>query len=194
MDGQLDFGADDDRRAAAKFYAGRAREALRGGGRPHESRPCRWCGSTSGVLFEVSGQNSVYCGDCGKHSYNAPKTETGQRPRTVETLRPQIKPSQQARVLDRDHGRCVLCGATERLTIGHLLSLHDAFHLGATEAAVHDDANLAAMCEACNAGLGRHSVSPRTYAVIMWRLVQAEMARRTTERALPPPPVRPRPA
>ena len=80
-------------------------------------------------------------------------------------------------ILDRDHGRCVLCGSSDDLTIGHLLSVADGFALGALESELNDDANLAAMCEGCNAGLGARSVSARTYLVIMFRLVQAEIRR-----------------
>lgn len=170
--------ADGDlSRETARFHISRTRELLRDGGKPYTSRACRFCDSTDGILLERNGQNTVYCGKCGKHSYNAPKTETGQRPRTVQTVRKAIKPSQQARIFDRDQGRCILCGAKDRLTIGHLLSIDDAYEMGELGPELHDDANLAAMCEACNLGLGRHSISPRTYAVLMHRLVKAEIAR-----------------
>lgn len=71
------------------------------------------------------------------------------------------------------------CGSTDELTIGHWLSIEDGAELGATRVELNDDANLGAMCEACNLGLphGPNSVSPRTYAVIMYRLVQAEVSR-----------------
>jgi hypothetical protein len=61
--------------------------------------------------------------------------------------------------------------------MGHLLSVADGFALGALESELYDDANLAAMCEACNAGLGKRSMSPRTYRVILFRLIQAEIRR-----------------
>ena len=191
MDDQLPFREDeasdaDLSRETARFHLARARELLRAGGKPYAARPCRWCGSTDGILLENNGQNTVYCGECGKHSYNAPKTETGQRPRSVRTVRSRIKPSQQARIFDRDQGRCVLCGAREELTIGHLLSVEEAYEMGEVGPELHDDANLAAMCEACNLGLGRHSVSPRTYAVIMHRLVKTEIARRSGSLGSPP--------
>lgn len=181
MEDELGLGGDevtdsDLNRETARFHISRARELLRGGGEPYTSRPCRFCDSTNGILLERNGQNSVYCGDCGKHNYNAPKTETGQRPRTVRTVRRVIKPSQQARIFDRDQGRCILCGVEDRLTIGHLLSIDDAYKMGELGPELHDDANLAAMCEACNLGLGRHSISPRTYAVLMHRLVKAAIA------------------
>lgn len=60
------------------------------------------------------------------------------------------------------------------------MSIEDGARLGATEFELNSDSNLAAMCEACNLGLlhGPKSLTPRTYAVLMWRLVQAELARR----------------
>ena len=194
VDDQLEFGEDphedaDRESQAARFYLERAREKLPdGGGKPFVPRACKWCGSTNSTLREKNGQNTVYCDDCGRHYYNAPKVETGQRPRTVATVRASIKPLQQARILDRDQGRCVLCGTREHLTIGHLLSIEEAYRMGEVGPELHDDANLAAMCEACNLGLGRHSVSPRTYAVIMYRLVQAEVARGVRASSTPPGP------
>ena len=184
MADELDLWPDsgDERDLAdetVRFHLARARQLLERGGYPYVARPCRFCGSTDGILLERNGQNTVYCARCGKHSYNAPKTETGERPRTVSTVRERIKPSQQARIFDRDQGRCLLCGSREGLTIGHLLSIDDAVRLGGVGPELHDDANLAAMCEACNLGLGRRSVSPRTYAVLMHRLVLAEIARRS---------------
>lgn len=166
-------------REEARFYIEEAREKLAAaGGRSYRSkRACRRCGTTDGLLVEHHNHSSVACARCGSFLYNAPKAETGQAPRTARTLRREVRPAQQARVLDRDRGRCVLCGRDEDLTIGHLLSLDEGAALGATEPELYDDANLAAMCEACNSGLGRRSVSPPTYAAIMFRLVQAERRR-----------------
>jgi 5-methylcytosine-specific restriction endonuclease McrA len=153
-------------------------------GKPYTARhPCLKCGTTEARLVKRGNQNTVRCARCNRLLYNAPKVETGERPRTVKTLRTGIKPSQQARILDRDAGRCVLCGSYDELTIGHLLSIEDGLRLGATAAELNSDANLAAMCEACNLGLphGPSSINPRTYAVIMWRLAQMEMLRRYGE-------------
>lgn len=65
------------------------------------------------------------------------------------------------------------------LTIAHLLSIEDGLALGATVDELNSDANLAAMCEACNIGLlhGPKSITPRTFMVLIWRLVQAERHR-----------------
>jgi 5-methylcytosine-specific restriction endonuclease McrA len=141
--------------------------------------PCRSCDTTDALLVIRGNQAVVRCAQCHRHLYNAPKTETGARRRTVKTLRTTIRPAQQARILNRDRGRCILCGSTEELTIGHLLSIEDGARLGATEFELNSDANLAAMCEACNLGLlhSAKSVTPRTFAVLVWRLVQAELTR-----------------
>jgi 5-methylcytosine-specific restriction endonuclease McrA len=182
----LDFDATDHvaqpteiEREEAHFFLARMRESLeRAGSKTHDMRePCRFCDFPLGVLVERGNQNTVKCARCKRHSYNAPKTETGQVERTVRTVRAKMKPSQQARILDRDHGRCVLCGTNDDLTIGHLLSVAEGFSLGASDAELSDDANLAAMCEGCNAGLGARSVSSRTYLIITMRLVQAEIRR-----------------
>lgn len=149
--------------------------------RKHQARsPCPACGTTDAHLLVVGNQATVRCGSCKRFLYNAPLTETGQKPRTVRTLRRGIRPAQQARILNRDRGRCVLCGTAEELTIGHLLSVADGATLGATEHELNSDANLAAMCEGCNLGLlhAEGSVTPRTYAVLIWRLVQAEISRK----------------
>jgi hypothetical protein len=150
--------------------------------RAHQARaPCPRCGTTDARLEIRGNQATVRCAICARHLYNAPKTETGEAPRTVRTLRRSIRPAQQARILNRDRGRCVLCGVTEDLTIGHLLSIEDGLALGATFDELNSDANLAAMCEACNLGLrhGPRSITPRTFMVLIWRLVQAERFRLT---------------
>jgi hypothetical protein len=84
-------------------------------------QPCRFCGCTTGYREVRGGQNCVSCDKCRRHTYQAPETETGEAPRTVETVRRGIKPGQQARILDRDHGRCVLRGRGDQpLVIGHV--------------------------------------------------------------------------
>jgi hypothetical protein len=105
-------------RDGAKFHVDLSRVELKNTGRENFllREPCK-CGWTLGVLKLVKGQNTARCAKCKTFLYNAPKTETGHVERTVRTLRSTVKPSQQARILDRDHGRCVLCGTTEDLTI-----------------------------------------------------------------------------
>lgn len=138
--------------------------------------PCPTCYTTRALLIRSGNQDTVVCGTCRRHLYNAPRTETGLEPRTVTRLRANIAPGQQARILERDHGRCLLCGSPNDLTIGHLLSVADGYRVGATEQELRNDANLVAMCETCNAGLGAQSVSLRT-AVIWHHLLAAESAR-----------------
>jgi 5-methylcytosine-specific restriction endonuclease McrA len=171
-------------------------EGVVAAGTPTVARePCPECQTRDAILINISGQNTVRCKKCHRHLYNAPKTETGEVRRTVETVRKGIKPSQQARIFDRDQGRCIFCGRNENvgLTLGHLLSIEEGLSLGAMERELASDANLAVMCEACNLGLGRTSVYPRTYAVLMWRLVQAQMVHESIK--IPPtPPDRARPA
>ena len=180
-----DVGLGADERAALEreqrlFRIERLREAhglqTRAPSRPYVARqPCKSCGGTDARIRKVNGQNTVTCATCNLHIYNAPKHETGEAPRTVQTLRASVGPRRQALVLDLDGGRCVLCGSTESLTIGHLLSVADGGAVGLTKDEINSTANLAAMCETCNLGLGALSVSARTYArVVLGALVRAE--------------------
>lgn len=167
--------ADQLRRDEAGFYIGQMRGRL-GSAEAFTSRiPCPRCRTTAAWLTLSGGQNSVRCQGCGRFLYNAPKTETGERAETVATLRRGIKHGQQSRIFERDHGRCLLCGSREDLVLGHLLSVKDGLDLGVDAAHLTDDANLAAMCQPCNAGLHSRSVSLRTYVIFMWRLLQAEV-------------------
>ncbi len=161
----------------ARFHQDRARELL--GSKPYESRqPCPKCGGVDGLLTEVAGQNVVRCRSCRTYIYSAPKHETGQRPRTVTTARKDIKPAQQARILERDGAACVLCHRTEQLTMGHALSIKEAQELGEVGPFLNSDENLLTMCEACNIGLGGRSLLPRAYALIMLRLLKATTLQR----------------
>ncbi len=161
--------------ATADFHRDRAYEAL-GWRSYHSQRPCPKCGSYYGQLRENGGQNVVRCRHCKTHIYNAPRIETGQKPRTVATLRRGIKPSQQVRILERD-GSCVICGSRDNLTIGHALSIKDAQALGEVGPYLASDENLFAMCDACNSGLGGRSLVPKTYHLIVLRLIQARRQR-----------------
>lgn len=135
--------------------------------------PCKYCTHPTGRIETRNGQDCVLCLACGRHNYNAPRTETGREIRTLRT-RPNIKPSQRARILDRDGGRCIICHTTERsLDVGHLVSVDDGKTLGMTDAELYSDENLAAMCAPCNSGYGSLSVSPRIVAA----LIRARVAR-----------------
>jgi 5-methylcytosine-specific restriction endonuclease McrA len=124
-------------------------------------RPCPICAETAGRIETRNGQDCVYCLGCDRHQYNAPKTETGRAVRTVTTVHNGIKPKQRARVLERDNGRCCLCGSRDNLHVGHLLSVDDGLKQGMTEVDLNNDENLAAMCSECNLGLSSKPVSLR---------------------------------
>jgi len=131
--------------------------------------PCVECGATVGRIATKGGQDRVFC-ICGKHQYNAPKTETGREPRTVTTVHNGISPRQRARVLMRATGRCEICGARKDLHVGHLLSVEAGLRIGMTEAVLNADENLAAMCDECNLGIGKEPVPLRlAVAIVMNR-------------------------
>lgn len=139
--------------------------------------PCSRCGVVEGYVETRGGQDCVFCNDCGKHNYNAPKTETGREVRTLRT-RPDIKPGQRTRVLDRDNGTCILCHTTKRdLDVGHLVSVDEGRALGMTDAELFSDDNLAAMCSPCNSGYSSTSANPRVIAAaIRARIKRSEAA------------------
>lgn len=129
--------------------------------------PCQQCGSNRGSISMSNGQNVVRC-ECGRFQYNAPKVETGERPRSVATVHSGIKPKQRARILSRDGGACVMCHCSDRpLHVGHLLSVDAGLAIGLTEVELNDDANLAALCEDCNLGLGNKPIPLKIYAAIL---------------------------
>jgi hypothetical protein len=134
--------------------------------------PCAHCGCGKGIIHVRGGQNSVACLDCSRYAYNAPKTETGQRCRSVSTTRAGITPTVRAAVLARARGRCELCG-TDLLEVpgwhvAHLLPVEVAFGEGLPDEIINSAANLAAFCEECNLGY-KEIVDPVLWLVIMRR-------------------------
>lgn len=130
-------------------------------------RACPSCGHAFGRIENRSNQDCVFCSECDKFQYNAPKTETGREPRTVTTIHELVGPKHRARILVRDGFSCVLCHSRNKpLHVGHLLSvstaarLHESGWLSKpfTDEQINDDENLAAMCDECNWGLGRETV------------------------------------
>jgi len=173
--------AEDERQRGA-FMARRVQEELGGVVLITSSKgPCSDCGSAEAKLFpRLNWQAPVRCARCDKWLYFASKVETGEQPRTVQTVRRGLKPSQQARILERDQ-RCLLCGRTTEdvpLTVAHLVSVKDGLDAGLTDAEINDDANLAAMCESCNLGLSGRSVAPKTLVRHIAAAVRAQIARR----------------
>lgn len=133
-------------------------------------RPCTACGGSLGRIETRGMQDCVFC-RCGKFQYNAPRIETGREVRTVTTVHNGIKAGQRARILERDNGRCFLCGCRENLQVGHLLSVNEGLKMGLTEAQLNDDENLATQCAECNLGASDRPVSLRlAMAILIARL------------------------
>lgn len=129
-------------------------------------QPCTGCAGPYGRVEKRNGQSCVFCATpgCGRFAYNAPRTETGERQRSVTTVRDGVKPKTRARVLLRANSRCEICGGDARSTIlhvGHLISIEEGTKEGLTEDILNHQENLAAMCEECNLGLGDQSVPLR---------------------------------
>jgi hypothetical protein len=137
--------------------------------RTHTLRaPCRQCGGTVGRIYTKNNQNVVFCRDCGRYAgYNAPKTETGEAPRTLQTIR-HISPSQRTRILERALGRCELCASIELPTIAHFLSVKDGFDF-LTDAEINSDENLIVLCAECNSGQSHRTGPLRLLAAILHR-------------------------
>lgn len=121
--------------------------------------PCKFgCPTTKGHIVAVGLQDVVRCSLCNKAQYNAPRTETGRAPRTVQSTHEAIRPNQRARVLQRAHGRCEQCGSTELLHVGHTLSVADGHAQGLSDQEINSDDNLIALCAECNLGMGKRSM------------------------------------
>ena len=112
------------------------------------------CGSDSGSITERSGQDCVYCTGCGQWKYNAPRTETGRKKRSLAS-REGITPATRARILTRHDHTCIACGARPpdvHLTLEHIISREMADHHGMLDDLIDSEWNLAPMCEECNSG------------------------------------------
>ena len=122
--------------------------------------PCPDCGCEIGDIEPKNGQDVVRCAapDCGRWCYNAPKKETG-KPQAHVPTREGIKPSVRALVLVRACGACELCHSeSKELHVSHLLSIEAGKFDGLNEDQLNSEENLAAMCAACNLGLGKMPV------------------------------------
>tara|TARA_R100001594_G_scaffold102547_2_gene137281 strand:- start:566 stop:1126 length:561 start_codon:yes stop_codon:yes gene_type:complete len=119
--------------------------------------------NTFGARVDTNGQATIWCVECGRHQYNAPKTELGEDQRHIKT-RDNIKLSTRIRIFMRANGMCELCGAADViLHVSHILSVDDSLGTDITPEEVNHDDNLACLCEACNIGMGKLSFNPRLY-------------------------------
>lgn len=143
-----------------------------------DSVVCRKCRSDNTHIETRSGQDCVFCDDCGCYSHNAPRTETGRRRRTVSTVHEGITPKKRARIVERATGRCELCGSRSDLHVGHLVSVKHGMQQGLTDAELNSEENLAAMCAECNLGLGDNPVPLRiAIALVMGRCRNQQTAK-----------------
>jgi hypothetical protein len=130
-------------------------------------KPCV-CGHTEGSITESGLQDVVRCDRCGKFQYNAPRKELG-KPRRSVTKREPIPASKRARILMRAGGACEICHCSDSpLTVGHILSVDAGTRAGLDDYTINSDENLAAMCEACNSGIGAEPVPLRIAAAIVF--------------------------
>jgi 5-methylcytosine-specific restriction endonuclease McrA len=124
--------------------------------------PCKYCGEIEGFIVTRNGQDCVHCVRCEGHQYNAPRTETGRKVRTVSTVHDAISSKQRKRIILRASGRCEMCGAKYSddtgLHVGHLISVENGVKQGLTDRQINSDENLSAMCAQCNLGLGSETV------------------------------------
>ena len=127
--------------------------------------PCGHCSGMLGRIEPRNGQDCVYC-VCGKWQYNAPKTETGRKQRTISTTHKGITPRIRYRVLDRAKRHCETCLRNQAdlreaggLHVGHRVSVADAMDMGWNDREINHLDNLIAQCGECNLGLGRDSLS-----------------------------------
>ena len=130
--------------------------------------PCNACGHDDGVVTETNGQDVVRCADCNAYCYNAPRTETGRRRRSVATTHAAIKPKQRSRIIDRANGSCERCHRSHvALHVGHVVSVADGHKAGLSDDVINSDENLIAECEECNLGAGSRVMPLRVYVAIL---------------------------
>ena len=136
--------------------------------------PCKYeeCLHPYGHIVEQGTQDCVYCDACGKYQYNAPRTDTGKKVRSIKATHDLLSLKTRNRIFERAGLRCEMCGASvangASLHVGHLLSVADGHSAGLTDQQINNQDNLAALCDACNLGQGARSV-PLWLAVAMIR-------------------------
>lgn len=135
-------------------------------------QPCPECTCPFGYVERRNGQACVFCSACQRFVYNAPRTETGERQRSLTTVHNGVKPKVRAMVLLRANGHCEMCGADLSAVdwhVGHLLSVKDGMAEGLTDAEINHQENLCALCAECNSGIGEYSVTLRMILKIALR-------------------------
>lgn len=150
-----------------------------GNTQPYKMRePCRGCQCELGTITEKGAQDTVHCLDCKRWCYNAPRTETGKKVRTVQTTHEAIKPKQRVRILERANGRCELCGKGPdrgiEIHVGHIISVERGHSLGMMDTEINDDENLLCSCAECNLGLGKETIPLR----MMMKVLMARVGRK----------------
>ncbi len=143
-------------------------------------KPCS-CGCTSGDVMEKSGQDCVYCSACNRWQYNAPRTETGRKQRSVSTTHESIKPKQRSRIIERANGRCERCGKPANLTttglhVGHVVSVNAGHKHGLSDDEINSDENLIAECDECNLGHGDGCLHIRYFVALLKSRFEAQSA------------------
>lgn len=131
------------------------------------AKPCKRCGAQgdqAGLLIRVpEGLHAakLICATCTDFVQWIGKKALGDPIRSLTPRGECVKPKQRQRILARDGGRCMLCGAAPPdiiLNAGHILSHADGEAHGLPEELIDSDDNLMAMCERCNSGLGKQSL------------------------------------
>lgn len=131
-------------------------------------RECSRCQGTEGRIEQRGGQDCVYCIGCDAWQYNAPRTETGRKVRSVQTTHELIKPKQRYRILARANKCCELCHKSDCLLhVGHAISVDDGHKAGLTDELINSDENLLALCDECNLGQGKLTLPLRVLAGII---------------------------
>jgi hypothetical protein len=115
--------------------------------------PCSDCGASEGYLRRVGLQDTVYCVN-GTYQYNAPRTETGERPVSLSD-RNGLTPGQRKRILATYGHACFMCGARPpdvQLHIDHIISRKAAQEAELLDELIDSEDNYAPLCASCNSG------------------------------------------
>jgi hypothetical protein len=133
---------------------------------------CPVCGCGEASVTETNGQDVVRCLQCDKYLYNAPRTETGRKERSVSTVHSSIKPKQRDRIITRANRRCERCGKSAMASatgihVGHILSVAEGLKHGLTEEIINSDENLIGECDECNLGHGKGLLPVRLLVALL---------------------------